>query len=251
MAKQPVAEYYKGMPKGEREARAFFHEQALALMQQVFGLEPVEREEARGALLGPCVTFTAMTDAGRLNIRVGDDEITTDFELPAEAARSVPCNPYSGKWNHHAFVSRSTHGKEAEARWKGNYLAGVIHGVYLDMERMNARPWVETPASITVAEALAIGEPELKRRTAMGEVFTITNWDRSGDLRHYLDTVTDVNGGRPDWLVQSNTRWVEMKTDVEAFFGYRRWKARMDGQAAGSSGFATTNQRGQSCPRSA
>lgn len=229
MAKRPVADYYKGMPKGEREARAFFHEQALELMQDVFKLEPVEREEARGALLGPCVTFTAMTDAGRLNIRVCDDEITTDFELPGEAARFVPCNRHSGKWNHHAFLCRRAHGKEAEARWKGDYLAGIIHGFYLDMEHMNARPWVETPASITAAEALAVGETELKRRTAMGEVFTITEWDRAGEQRHYADTVT-AGGGYEwmDWFSNSGESWLSARTDLQAFFEYRRWKNYLD-----------------------
>lgn len=232
MAKKPVAEYYMGMPKGERAARAFFHEQALELMEVEFKLVAVEREGARCAGLGPQVTLTAMTDAGRLNIRVCDDEITTDFELPKDAMLLLPCNFYSGKWNHHAFLSRSTHGKEAEQRWAPEFLLGLLRQVSLGLERVNARPWVETPVSVTATEALTLGWQEMKRRVAMGTAYTITEWDRAAESAYYAANVTDVYGNRSAEFVENNLWYNSRRTDVEVFFDFRQWLLHAEGKTA-------------------
>ena len=62
--------------------------------------------ESLGARTGQCYDFDLDTPAGLLQVSVFDNWVATRFDDLAlarafTASCGIPCNPYSGKWNHH------------------------------------------------------------------------------------------------------------------------------------------------------
>ena len=220
IAKTEIA-HYKGMPKGEREARAFFYQEACQIFDQVFGLTATAVEV--GELVGPNATYVAMTDVGRLDIYVYDSEVMARFALPAVAREHIGCNPYSGKWNHHAHLSLRIHGQSAKVRWKPFETQMLLQSLYVDLEGLNARPWVTTPVAMTLAEAVTLGKPELDRRAAMGEVVTLSDWDRAA-------AEEGLYAGTPDdqkvWFSASVTG----RQDPDVYFMVERWRTHLQEQ---------------------
>lgn len=89
------------------------------------GATPGEVEQG---ILNVPYDWTLQTVAGPLSLKSSGDTIFTRFKNPTEAKRFVDCNPYSGKWNFHAFWGQKSK-SEAEQFPPWELLESLKHGL--------------------------------------------------------------------------------------------------------------------------
>jgi hypothetical protein len=168
--------------------------------------------------------YEVMTDAGRLIVRVYDEETMNQFDRPKIAKKIArDCNPHSGKWNFHTFLDQK---RLPTLEW----MNAEIDYFEAAFKQLNPRAMVYTDTLISQDDFKKAGLEALKDREAFGERISIDGFDQEAFAHEYASQVTDGAGDRPEWLVDSTLRHTQNRPAIEAFDISLRWREQMQKQ---------------------
>lgn len=176
--------------------------------------------------------YELLTLGGRLRLTVYDDWIAGRFDHPG-LAREAPLwgptvNQFSGKWNHHFAAPMGRKPTKAD-------LDAFLAAFDADVRRLQPETFVRTPVAVTLADLNDLLEAHgedgaldaLRRREAMGDVIRIPDLPRQAITDAYLANVTNADGERPQWLIESCEREVAGMGDVDMWDRLVPWCAQV------------------------
>jgi hypothetical protein len=204
------------MTKNEQNLRKYYFSQMQDVIKKFGGRvlrEPSEED--------PSGEYDLLTNAGRLYIHLTDDTAFTCFDRPKLGNKiAYHANQYSGKWNFHTFISQQKPPTK-------EIIDGYIQHFVMSLEDVNARVITYSPAqSITPQDVVRIGFETLFDRIAMGEDFIVEGFDQEAFAKQYASEVTDNEGMRPAWLVNTAEASIMRKTVIEAYKVSLSWNAQ-------------------------
>lgn len=212
-----------GMSKKEAALRGRYFDGACAILDRM-GVFPVDEQaidtQGISAAAEPRAEYEVMTDAGRLRLHVRGDGVMASFNLPGEASKLVSCNPHTGKWNHHAFPGQR---KEADAA----YVDACLSELEAGLSKVGPRPFVRHQVVVRAEDVLDGGIEDFRHRMAFGAEFVVEGFDQEAAAEEMASQVTDAEGGRPDWLVESSRRWMRKRPNIEAFMAITAFRNRV------------------------
>ena len=211
----------KRMSKREVAVRARYFAGARAAIESfgatVLKETPIEGDR-RASDFGPRVDYELLTDGGRLEIHLGDDAAMSRFDRPGTARKFCDCNPHSGKWNHHTSIGHDP----VDAA----YADDEADRLKRELERVKARPFVRTVLEVESAWVDKTPMETIREAEAFGTSHKVIGFDRVAAADEMASIATDVDGGQPEWMVQSNRSWMLRRPEIEAYASLREMRRR-------------------------
>lgn len=176
---------------------------------------------------GPSCDYEALTDYGRIKITVYDDWVHTRFERPKLGIG----NQHSGKWNHHCFAIAQ------DQQCTAGVVDAHLEALKEEFRRVGMRPFERRLVPITPEEIDICREDSIEAMRdlqAFGYIFTIEDFDQVEAAAEYASEVTDIDGGRPEWLVESSRNSILNRSELDAYLAIKGWREHLARQAQAS-----------------
>lgn len=154
--------------------------------------------------------YAVLTDGGRYDMTLHDDDLFGRFDRPKLGQKVADCNPHSGKKNHHCFIGQAGHStKEA--------VDAVLMTIGMFLGRVDARPWETRRVPISVQNIARAGIESIKDRAAMGDDFIVVGFDRAAFIAELRNDMEDDKHPKHRSSNEYYIRRAEAVTDLEAY----------------------------------